>query len=276
MVASNIHRVKRKKRFLGLVYGIAAGTAFACFALGVDALLLVIAHMSYAWIKFIPALLICISAGGLVGGLTIFFEKHAIAVVLWGMLGIIFSWLAIWLPFIGNIKLLSFLDPSLVQYFDFNPVKDLNQFRLVSLVIVGLAAILCGLLEINLIQQAILSSNGLSTLSTLLICVFLFGTAGSATDQMINSNLREPVQVLDKLFQFAIENEGTEVPRITARKMHFSAINQIDGIIQDDRRLFLTGYDANLGIVDILVDFGGRLAKCTTIYAQPTDCILVP
>jgi hypothetical protein len=25
--------------------------------------------------------------------------------------------------------------------------------------------------------------------------------------------------------------------------------------------------------MDILVDFQGSLVKCTTIYAQPTDCI---
>jgi hypothetical protein len=267
--------VKRRKLRLGLIYGMVAGLAFTVFAWGLDALLLSRANVTYYWIKFIPSLIVCVLSGGLVGWLTIRFEKHGIALLMWGMLAVLYSWLVIWMPFTGSSTLLIRIDPNLAHYLEFTEVKDLNQFRMVSLGVIGLAAILCGLLEINLIQQAALSSNILTPVASILVCIFLFGMAGSATDQLINSNLREPMQAVNNLLQFAADNEGVEVPKETARKMHLSTVNQLGGIIQKDYELTLIGFDENIGIVDILVDFEGTLVKCTAIYSQPTDCIIL-
>jgi hypothetical protein len=170
--------------------------------------------------------------------------------------------------------MIKIIDPGLANLFDFTQIKDLYQFHLVSLVAIGLASVLCGLLEINLIQQTVHSTHGLPIVTAMLVCIFLFGIAGSAVDQMINLNLREPLQVINQTIQFAADNQGTEVPKLTARKMHLSSVSQLSDLLQKNRRLFLIGYDENLGMMDTLVDFEGTMVKCTTIYAQPTDCII--
>jgi len=102
------------------------------------------------------------------------------------------------------------------------------------------------------------------------------GIAGLGVDDMINKPFREPVQVLDNLFDFAIANHGKEVDITLARKKHLSAVEDItDLLLINGRRITLIGFDPMLGQLDFLVDFHGTWVRCTTIYSQPTDCILV-
>ena len=267
--------VKRKKLFLGLIYGLAGGLAFAVFAWGVDAWLLARANVAFYGVKFIPGLLICIPAGGITGWLTARFNSHRTALLLWGLLTLLYSWLVVWLPLEGTPYLIKALDPDLGRWIEYSTVGAVLQFRAVSFIIISFAAIICGLLELNLIGQALLSPYGSSSATMLLVCLILFGAVGSASDHMINTNFREPLQVVDDLIQFAADNEGQEVPRAIARSKHLSAVNQIEGLLQSSRQLTLLAFDPNLGLMDILVDFEGSLVKCTTIYAQPTDCILL-
>ncbi|OGO66445.1 MAG: hypothetical protein A2030_06725 [Chloroflexi bacterium RBG_19FT_COMBO_50_10] len=268
-------KVKRQRLRLGLIYGMVAGLAFALLTWGLDAWLLVRANATYPWVKFIPGVIICIISGGLAGWLTMLFEKHGMALLFWGLLSVPYSWLVVWLPLTGASSMIKILDPDLAAWFDFSIVQDLNQFRWVSLVLIGSMAIITGMLEINLIHQAVVSSNPSTSVMIMLVSLVIFCIAGSAADSMINTNLREPVQVVNNLIQFAADNEGLEVPIQTARKMHLSAANQIHGLIQKQRDLTLTGYDAALGMMDILVDFEGSLVKCSVIYGQPTDCIIL-
>jgi hypothetical protein len=269
----NVHR---KKLRLGLLYGVLAGAAFAIFAWGTDAWLLAQAHSAYYYVKFIPGLVICVGAGGLAGWLTISVQKHSFAILFWGIVAGLYTWLAVWLPFSGSALLIKSLNPSLDKFLKFSKVENLSQFILLTLLFIGLAAIICGLLEINLIDSAALSTYFSGTLVAVLVCTILFGLAGSGTDHMINTPLREPVQVVNNLLQFAQDNYGVEVSKATARAMHLSSARQLGDLVQKPRQLTLVGFDAGLLTVDVLVDFAGTWAKCTTIYSQPTDCLILP
>jgi hypothetical protein len=268
-------KVHRKKQSLGLIYGLVAGLAFPIFAWGADAWLLALAHYTYYYVKFIPGLIICVLAGGISGWLTITINKHAIAIILWSLLSLLYTWLAIWLPFSGQATITRILNSSLAHWFNFSPVADINQFIILSVIIIGLASIIGGLLEINLIDQAILSPYESGMVFILVVGFILFGLAGSAVDHMINTDLREPVKVINNLLQFAQDHFGLEVPKETAREMHLSATQQLGDLVQKTRQLFLIGFDGNLGMVDILVDFSGTPVKCTTIFSQPTDCTIL-
>jgi hypothetical protein len=267
--------VRNKKLRLGLIYGMIAGSSFALFTWGFDAWQLARAHAAFYWTKLLPGLIICLLAGGLVGWLTILIERHGPAMALWALLGALFTWLAIWLPMTGSPGIIRYLDPTISGWFDFSRVQSLDQINIISLLVIGVVAIIGGLLEINLITQAILSPYVIGSLGALVVCIVLFGLGGSAIDHMINSNFREPLQVVNELLQFAQENAGVDVPKSTARAMHLSSARHLGNLIQDPRRLFLIGYNEDLGIMDILVDFNGTPVKCTTIYSQPTDCVIL-
>jgi hypothetical protein len=267
--------IRRKKQTLGFLYGLTAGAAFAIFTWGVDAVLLARSNAAFYWIKFLPGLAFCTICASLAGWLTIRFERHGLAVIAWGILGLLYAWISVWLPLVGSINFIRDLAPNLATHFDISQVKDIYQIQLVSLVAIGLASMICGLLEINLIQQSALSTHSWSIISALLICISLFAISGSAVDQMINANLRQPIQVINQTLQFAADNQGVDVPKQTSRKMHLSAVNQLGDLIQKNRQLLLVGYDEDMIMMDTLVDFEGTLVKCTIIYAQPTDCIIL-
>ncbi len=264
-----------RKQLFGLLYGLVSGFAFALFAWGVDAWLLHQAHTSFWWIKFSVGLLICLSAGGLVGWYTIYTGSHWQALLVWGGLAFLLSRVLTWLPLSATPYLLKSLDPSLKSFLQYTPLDALFQFHLFGFFIIGLAAVICGLLEINLVDQALLSPSGAAPVMMLALCLVLFGLAGSASDYLVNVNFREPVQVVDDLIQYAADHEGQEIPRATARKLHLSAVRNISSLLQKPRSLNLVGFDSHLGQMDILVNFDGLLVKCTTIYAQPTDCKLL-
>jgi hypothetical protein len=268
--------VHRKKLRLGFIYGLVAGLSFAVFAWGIDSFLLVRAHSTYYYIKFIPGLIIGVLAGGLAGWLTILRQNHALAILLWGLVAVIYTWLSVWLPFSGNAMIIKFLNPDLGPWLNFSPVQKLGQFIGLSAFVISLAAMIGGLLEINLIDQAVLSPYILGSVVALLVCVILFGLAGSAIDHMINTNLREPVQVINNLLQFAQDNVGVNVPPETARAMHLSTTRHLGDLIQKPRRLLLIGFDTGLGTMNILVNFDGTPVNCSTIFSQPTDCTILP
>ncbi len=266
----------RKKLRLGLIYGVVAGVAFSIFAWGIDAWLLAQAHTAYYYDKFIPGLFICALAGGMAGWLTIAIHRHAIAILLWGMLAALYTWLAVWLPFSGHALVINYLDPSQAAWFSFKPLENLNQFVLLSLLINGLAAIIAGLLEINLVDQAVLSRYISGTVMLVVVCTIILGLAGTAIDNMINTNLREPLQVVNSLLQFAGDNFGAQVPKATALEMHLGSARQLGDLVLKPHELLLAGYDGSLGMVDVLVDFSGTHAKCTTIFSQPINCLILP
>lgn len=265
-----------RKQYLGLIYGLVSGFAFAFFAWGVDAWLLFQAHTAYWWIKFVPGMLISLAASGLVGWYTVNTGSHWMALLLWGGLAFFLSRVLIWLPLTATPSMLESLDPSLASFLHYTELANLGQFRVVSFFIIGLAAVICGLLEINLVDQTLLSPYGSASVTMLVVCLVLFGLAGSASDYLVNSNFREPVQVVDSMIQFAADNEGVEIPAATARKLHLSSVRNITDLLHKPRRLVLAAFDPQLGLMEILVNFDGSLVKCTTIYAQPSDCLRIP
>lgn len=267
--------VNLRRERLGILYGLISGFAFAFFAWGIDGWLLFNAHSAFWWVKFLAGMVICLITGGLVGWWTVKFSSHWMALLLWGALAFLFSKVALWLPITFTPYLLQKLYPTLQGRLHYVELADMVQFQVISLIVIGLAAIIGGLAEINLVDQALLSPYISGSFAMLAVCSLLFGLAGSASDYLVNAPFREPLQTVDNLIQFTDDNRDKEIPAATARKMHLSATRNIVGLLHRPRRLTLINYDTQLGRVDILVDFDNILVKCTAIYNQPADCVQI-
>jgi hypothetical protein len=154
-------------------------------------------------------------------------------------------------------------------------IDSVDQFRIIGMLVVGVLMLICGSIESTIVEHALSTSSG-GVVTIILICMLLMGIAGLGIDDMINKPFREPVQVLDDLFDFAIANYGKEVDITLARKKHLSAVEDITNLLLvNGRRTTLIGFDPMLGQLDFLVDFHGTWVRCTTIYSQPTDCVLI-
>ncbi len=266
---------ERKKHRLGLLYGLVAGIAFSFFAWGLDAIRLANAHVAYPFAKFVPALIFCGLVGAAIGWLTIRLNRWYMTVILWLVFAVLGVWLMLWLPIEFSAEFLSRQSPIFAQRIAYPMINGVDQFRIIGMLVVGVLMLICGSIESTVVEHALSTANG-GVITIVLICVLLMGIAGLGVDDMINKPFREPVQVLDDLFDFAIANHGKEVDITLARKKHLSAVEDItDLLLINGRRITLIGFDPMLGQLDFLVDFHGTWVRCTTIYSQPTDCILV-
>jgi hypothetical protein len=264
----------RDRQFIGLLYGITAGLAFAVFSWGVDGFGLATSHGAYPWVKFIPSVFLCVLAGGLVGWATIRFENHLLAVLFWSILALFFSRLVVWLPLKVAPYIIRLFDHTLGEYIKYPYYSSLNQNAWFGFAAILIVALICGLLEINMIEQALFSSGSFAILLPLILCIFGFGLVGSSSDSLLNRHIREPIQTVDELIQFALDHVGQEVDGMVARSMHLGAVNTIEDYLPLERRLILGNFDESIGQVDVLVDFSGVWVKCTAIYNQVTFCKL--
>jgi len=262
----------KKRQIRGLLFGVIAGLTFAVTAWGVDAWLLARSQAAYPLVKFLPGLIACILAGGLVGWATIRLERVTISLTLWAGLAVFYTWLVIWLPIKGMWLMEQRLQPTLRDLLYYPGIENQYQFAIVSVIVLGFVCIFCGLMEVHLIDQSMLSSGTLPLISPVLISLVLFGIAGTSSDYLINTHFRGPIQAMDDLITFAMENQGKEVSPIVARQKRLSVVKDLDGIMESPRKLTLIAYDRTLGQLDVLVDFDGKWVRCSVIYDQPTMC----
>jgi hypothetical protein len=166
--------------------------------------------------------------------------------------------------------------PELLEWIDYPLIYNINQFRTLGGIVIIFPALICGLLENNVVEAVLMSSHKGAILTVILACSVLMGMAGFAGDELINKHFRAPAVVLDKLFDFAIKHQGEEVDEVVARRIHLSTVKSVEELLPRPRKVTLIAYDEMLAQMDFLVDFDGIWVKCTTIYSQPTMCEQVP
>jgi hypothetical protein len=264
--------LSRQKQIAGLLYGLAGGLSFAVFAWGIDGLLLARAHGAFPWVKFIPGLVICLISGGLVGWLTIKLNQIFLGIIAWVAMALLYSQMIIWLPIRVAPALIKLSNVSLGEYLKYPYYPELNQHLWFGFAIIAIVAIINGLLERILVEQALFTSGKYAIIVPMVVCALSFGLAGNTGDSLMNKNFREPIQIVDELIQFAQDNVGKEVPGDVARAMHLGALNTVKEYVVRDRKLILSNFDQYMGQVDVLVDFEGKWVKCTTIFNQVTNC----
>ncbi|GAP12296.1 hypothetical protein LARV_00028 [Longilinea arvoryzae] len=263
-----------RKRLLGLLFGIIAGLAFSITTWGTDAVQLALAHSATPFVKFLPGMAMSVAAGGVVGWLSIRFEKAKLAILLWLALAVFLSWLVLWLPLQLAPGLQKAFNPQATHFFHFSAIDGKTQIAAFVFLVVAFVSLVCGLLEVHLIDQAMISQGGMAILTPLLISLALFGFAGISADDLLNRNLREPIQALNDVIQFAVDNEGKEVSASLAREKRLSVVKEITGLVDRPRKLTVIGFDSSMWQIDILADFDGNLATCTVMVNQPTMCSL--
>jgi hypothetical protein len=261
-----------KKQLLGCLYGATAGLVFALAAWGIDAFLLAQSNVKHPLINFAPAFVIFTSVGILIGWLSVKIDKSWLSLTLWLGFGILCTWMITWLPAHGSALILRNIEPELADLIKFPELDSLGQLWFFGLFVIALPSLIAGLMEGILVEQALASSSKGGLLFMLMATVLFFGVAGKAGDHLVNEKFREATLVTDSLIQFASENYGLEVDKDLARKIHLSALNEIEDLVLRPYKITMIEYEQTLGRIELLVDFDGDLAICTVFYAQPVRC----
>ena len=92
---------------------------------------------------------------------------------------------------------------------------------------------------------------------------------------LINEPLRSSIIAVDNTIQFITDNRGKEVDKAEARRMHTGAFRAIDESVTSQRELIVSGYDGELGEINVLVRFESDLVECQVHYSQPITCSVI-
>lgn len=264
--------VSKKKQIAGLIYGLAAGLAFAIFAWGVDAVLLARAHGAFPWIKFIPGIIITLTTGGLVGWVTMFTGNSGLGTIAWLGLGLLFSRLVYWLPVKILPELVRFLNNPIGDYLNYTNTRQINEITWLGSFILLIVAIGFGAYEREQVTEYVYSKGAGKFILSILICFISFSLAGMLADTLVNQKLRLPIQVLDRSFQYVLENKSPELPEEIARATDLEEIKKFASFIPGNRRLIPRSLLQGADQVEVLIVLDGMWVKCTTVFSRVISC----
>ncbi|HQJ32129.1 MAG TPA: hypothetical protein PLO13_02105 [Anaerolineaceae bacterium] len=272
---SIVNEFSRKRSNLSIRYGFIAGLFFSLAAWGMDAIILTRYHATLPFLKFLPALLICLPASVLAGYLTAKFENGMIGLIIWGGLAILFTFLVINLPLKFVPWYLNRIRPEVGSILNFEELINLGVCWFYCLFPIGITCLLCGLLENVLIDQSLASSSTLGNLLPLIVCLAIMTASGMSGDSLMTRQFRKPIVVIDTLLQNGADYYNQEVDKQEARKMHLSIVRPLNDLVLQQRSLTLVDVDGYLSVMKVLVDFNGESALCHTVYSQPTFCEII-
>jgi len=264
--------VLRAKRSYGIWYGTSLGFLFALFTWGLDAFYLSQINSLYPWLKFAAGALLCAAAGGLTGWLAAKWDKPVIALLIWIVFGFFLAWLVVILPTVIFPRLLGLLEPEVQQYLHYVYYPEFSTRIGVAFAWIIIFVAIAGLLQLPLSEGAVFSTSILGKVAPILVGLVLVGIAGTIVDGLNNELLRRPVEELNATIQFAVDHQGQQVDKTESRKFRQASLRVVKDLVTADRKLIVSGYDAFLGEVNVLVKFNKAWVECQVMYNQPVNC----
>lgn len=268
--------VLRSKHVYGAWFGLFLGLGFAIFTFGVDSYILSTHNGLHPWLKFIIGAVICMVVGGIAGWLSARGNKSLLSVLIWLAAGTVFAWLTINLPLLILPKALSFVEPQTSGLLHYTYFDDFGRRVGVAYTWLGIFIILAGLLQLPMSDSAVFSTSIFGKVSPMVVSLVLMAIAGTIVDNgLINQPLRDSTVAIDNTIQFILDHRSKEVDKAEARRMHTGAFRAIDDSVTQERELIVSGYDGQLGQINILVKFQRDWVECQVFYNQPISCKLV-
>jgi len=268
--------VLREKHRYGIWFGAFLGLGFSIFTWGIDSYVLSVHHGLYPWLKFIIGAVICMIVGAFAGWFSARANKPLYAVLIWLVASSSFAWLTVNLPLLILPKVLSIVEPQTTDLLHYTYYDDFGRRVLVAYGWLGIFISMAGLLQIPMSDSAVFSTSFFGKLGPIFVSVILMAIAGTIVDNgLINQPLRDASVAIDNTIQFIVDNRGKEIDLAEARRMHTGAFRAIDASVTDERRLIVSGYDSQLGEVNILVNFEKDWVECQVFYNQPISCKII-
>ena len=269
-------RIMRLKRNFGMLYGAAAGIAFAMASWGLDGYRLSVSHAYFPWTMLSVGLVFCAILGGISGWLTVRFQSSLLGILFWIIAGVGFAWLIAALPLRINPAIVAWLDPQLGTLLQYSRDATSFTYRVGTALAWLLPFILIvGVIQLPVSEPQVFSISFFGKIAPLFFPMLLMGLSGTFTDSLINEHFRDAIMSLDTTIQFVVDNQGNEKPDPTlSRQLHTRALWEVNEHVRQSRHLFVGSYDEYLGEFHVLVKFGGQWVDCLVLYSQPNACHL--
>ena len=270
-----VDEFSRKRSNLGVRYGLIAGLFFTLAAWGLDAIILTRYHASLPFLKFLPALLICVPTAILAGYLTARFESSIVGLVMWGGLAVLYTFLVINLPLKFYPWFLGKIHPDFSPIIYFEELIGLGGYWFYCLFAIGITCLLCGFLENVLLDQGLASSSLLGPQMPFVFCALIMMLSGLFGDILLTRDFREPIVAYDILLNNAATYHNQEVDATTKRNLRLGTVEPLGELVLQPHTLTLVEVDRYLTLTKILVEFDDQTALCQAIQSKPTFCRII-
>ena len=263
--------VMHARRIYGLFYGSAIALAFAAWTWGIDSYLLSRANAIQPWLKFAVGFLVCLPVGAFAGWLVMRIERGWASALIWLLAALVFAWISVALPFQIVPRLTMLLHPipgGLPHTLDEGLMIRVG----LAYAWVAIFVLIAGLLELPIGEAAAFSTSLFGRVGPSLLCIALMGICGFMVDGLNNEPLRSPLLLTDQTIQFALDNQGKQIPSKVARDNHLYSLNTVRDLISRPRELVVGAFDSDLGQIHVLVEFGDEWVDCLTVYGQMSNC----
>jgi hypothetical protein len=257
--------------------GAISGLAFSLALWAYEAILLAQAHIAYPWIPVLIGTVLCVLVCTLAAMLTLLLNRALLGILFWVLAARSIAELALYLPLKIAPSLMIFLEPGLRSWLPVYPINaTLQTWAGFGTIWLAIFMGILGLLQLTLVDQGVPATTAAGRLTPYFIFIPVMVIASLMSSNMINEQLRAPLLATDDAIQFAVEHQNISVDPLLARQMHLTTVNDLSDLLGRPRRLFLGKYDGFFSQVDVLIDFNGKWADCTTAYSQPVNCKPVP
>ena len=266
-----------KLRNYTLAFGAVAGLVFSLSTWLYEDVLLSQAHVAYAWIPLLLGTLACVFVTTLAANLTWLVNKTLFGLFIWLAAAGLITELIIALPLRIGPALMVYFEPSLASRLPVIPYDStVMTWTLIGFITLGFFFAFPGLLQIVLVESAAFAFTPAKRYAPFLFCIVIMLLGSFLAGNLVSENLRTPFVDTNNLIQFSLDNRGKTVDPTLARNMHLGSLNAISSLLDRPRRLFLGPINAVNGQVEVLIDFDGAWAACTTINGAPVFCRILP
>jgi hypothetical protein len=265
----------RKRSNLGVRYGLIAGLFFTLAAWGLDAIILTRYHASLPFLKFVPALLICVPTAILAGYLTAKTESGMVGLVIWGGLAVLFTFLVINLPLRFQPWYLNKFRPDLSSIIYFEELIGIEGYWFYCLFAIGITCLLCGFLENVLLDQGLASSSLVGPQMPFVVCALIMLLSGLFGDLLLIRDFRKPIVAYDQLLKNAATYYNKEVDNQTKRNLRLGTVDPLGDLVLQPHTLTLVEVDRYLTLTKVLIEFDDQTALCQAIQSKPTFCRII-
>ena len=270
-----VSEFSRKRINLGVLYGFTAGLFFTLAGWGMDAIVLSRYHASLPFLKFFPALFICLLAAILAGYLTAKSESGMLGLVIWGGVAVLFTFLVINLPLRFTPWYLNKIRPELNPIVHFEELIGIGGYWFYCLFAIGITCLLCGFLENVLLDQGLASSSILGTQMPIVVCALIMMLSGLFGDLLLTRDFRKPIVAYDQLLKNSVIYYDQEVDDQTKRNLRLGTVEPLGDLVLQPHTLTLVEVDRYLTLTKILIEFDSQSTLCQAVLSKPTFCKII-
>lgn len=264
--------ILRAKLLFGMNFGAIIGISFAISTWGMDGYILSQAHIYLPWLKLVTGMLACGLVGGVIGLLSIKFDRWSISILLWLGAGAFFAWLTVLLPLQFTSMVSEWAKPELKGLLTFSTMSELYPRFWISVTWILIFMFILGVLQTPLVEPAVFSISIFGKVMPFVLGIIIMVISGTMTDTFINSPLRDAALAMNKTVQFVVDQKGMDVDPAIARVNHAASLKTVKDQVTQSRSMVISGYDSTLGEIEFVILFKEISVKCSVLYSQPNIC----